>query len=124
MPRIIWRTPTSKYHAKRAVIDGQRFDSRREATRYAELVLLQKAGRIRHLECQPEFPLNVVTMVDGRIAGVVTVAHYRADFAFEELLSGGAWTRVIEDAKGVRTPVYRLKRKWFEAQYRVPIREV
>jgi hypothetical protein len=51
---------------------------------------------------------------------IVTVCLYVADFQY--FTRDGE--RVIEDVKGIRTPVYKLKKAWFEAQYGVQIREV
>lgn len=95
--------PRSKFGAVKTEIDGITFASKAEAKRYGELKLLQRAGLIRDLEVQPKFPL----IING-----VTVATYIADFAYFE---GDA--RVVEDVKGVRTPVYILKRKLVEALY-------
>lgn len=103
--------PRSKYRNIRTEIDGIRFDSRAEAVRYQELKLLEKAGKIRQLELQPKF----VCYVNGE-----KVCTYRADFAYFTDLG-----RVVEDVKGVRTPVYKLKKKLVEALYPgVKIKEI
>jgi hypothetical protein len=116
--------PRSKYSAKRQVLDGQRFASRHEAARYAELQLLARAGFIRGLTCQPSYELRACVIGPrGRCQESRVIAIYRADFAYEERRRD-TWHPVIEDAKGVRTPIYRLKKKWFEAQYGAVIREV
>lgn len=93
----------SKYNSERTKVDNLLFDSKREAKRYGELKLLEKAGQIRNLELQPIFPL----IVEG-----VKVAEYRGDFAYFE-----ANKRVVEDSKGFRTPVYKLKRRLLLAVY-------
>ncbi len=99
-----------KYGALPTIVDGIRFASRREARRYQALDLLQRAGEIRDLELQPAFPIRV---------NDVTVAKYVADFRYVTRMG----EVVIEDAKGVRTPVYRLKKKLVEALYGVRILE-
>lgn len=99
----------NKYRAVRTVVDGRVFDSKREARRYEELKLLERAGLIRDLEIQPKFPLEV----NGR-----RVATYRGDFQYWE---GGEF--IVEDCKGVRTPIYRLKAKLMFALYGIEIRE-
>lgn len=109
----------SKYRAKPTVVDGFRFASQAEARRYRELLLLGQAGRLRNLELQPRFSLKV----DG-----VTVATYVADFRYEErrldrVALRYLWDDVVEDVKGMKTPMYRLKKKFVEAQYGVQIRE-
>jgi hypothetical protein len=91
----------SKYNARRVEIDGHRFASAAEGRRYATLSALERAGRIAGLELQPRF--------DCIVAGVKICA-YVADFRYRQ---GGA--AVVEDVKGVRTALYRLKRKLAEA---------
>lgn len=100
----------SKYRAVKTVVDGVTFDSKREAARYAELRLLEKRGFIRQLELQPEFKFQI----DGK-----PIFKYRADFRYFE-----GEGRVIEDVKGVRTAVYRIKKKIIEAAFNVRITEV
>lgn len=113
-----WRT---KYGAKATVVDGYRFHSQREATRYGELKLLEKAGRIWELELQPSFELrahidNWQTAV--RLSSNV-VGEYRADFRYKDR-SGD----VIEEVKGYDYPLGRWKRKHCEIQYGVTVRVV
>jgi len=102
----------TKYRAQPTEVDGHRFASKREAARYQELRLLERAGKIVNLELQPRF--------ECRVNGI-KVCTYVADFAFVDLerAAGGgeASPRVIEDVKGVRTPVYRMKKKLVEALY-------
>lgn len=97
----------SKYRAVPTFVDNIRFASKREAQRYQELKLL----KVEELELQPEFSI----VIRG-----TKVCVYRADFAYR----GPGGERVIEDAKGIRTPVYRLKKKLVEAAYDVKIVEV
>jgi|TARA_Y100000310_G_scaffold126112_1_gene124867 hypothetical protein len=94
----------NKYGAVRVRIDGIDFDSRAEARRYVDLKMLEKAGEIRNLELQPKFEC----VVDG-----TKICTYRADFQY---FCGNE--RVVEDVKGVKTPVYRLKKKLVEALFR------
>ena len=82
----------SKYGAVKTVVDGHRFDSKAEARHYTEIMLLLRAGKIAAIELQPGVRLP---------CGV----KYRGDF----LLTMPDGSRVIEDVKGMRTPVYRLK---------------
>jgi hypothetical protein len=103
------RSP-SKYAAVRTAVDGITFASRREAKRYAELRLLEKAGEISRLVTQPHFPLEV--------QGVL-VCTYIADFSYSK--RDDAW--IVEDCKGVRTAVYRIKRKLMKAVYGIEILE-
>jgi Protein of unknown function (DUF1064) len=106
-----------KYGAKVGEHAGIRFQSKAEAARWAELCLLERAKRITELERQPAFPI-VVTDPHGR---PVIVAAYVADFRYRE---GPEGILVIEDVKGVVTPLYRLKKKLVEAQYGITITEI
>lgn len=101
-----------KYHNKPTSIDGYTFASLHEAARYQELILLKRAGKIRDLVLQPAFPL----VVNGK-----KVAKYIADFQYIDMETGKTQ---IEDAKGYKTAVYRLKKKLVEALYGIQIIEV
>jgi hypothetical protein len=107
----------SKYRAQPQVVDGVRFASKAEARRYAELKLLEKAGEVKELELQPRFPLYAAARQGYSL---VKVCDYVADFRYR---LGPRGLLVIEDVKGMKTPVYRLKAKWFEAQYGIPVTE-
>lgn len=95
----------NKFSAEKTTRDGITFDSKREASRYAELKLLVRAGEIKDLELQPEFDLQ------GQFGPLVSDAgrglKYRADFAYTDARTG---KRVIEDAKGFSTATYKLKK--------------
>lgn len=105
--------PTQKFRNKPTHVDGIQFSSKKEAKRWTDLQLLLKADRIRGLERQVKFDLRV---------GGKLVCRYIADFVFEEY-ERGIWQRVVEDAKGYPTPVYRLKKKLMEAVHGIEIRE-
>lgn len=100
-----------KYGAKPTEVDGIRFDSLKEAKRYGELVLLQRAGAINGLERQVSIPLmgqnGPIVFASGR------PARYVADFRYWDV---ERQRHVIEDAKGFRTPEYKLKQAILAAQ--------
>lgn len=100
----------SKYGNKKVVIDGIKFDSKREAQRYGALQLMLKAGLISNLRMQ--VPYQIV--INGK-----KCFKYLADFVYDD---GGK--EIIEDVKGFRTPLYRLKKKIVEAWFGVVIVEV
>ena len=112
----------SKYNAKRTEVDGIVFASQKEAKRYQELKMLEKAGEISGLRLQPEFALQVP--VDTPRQHLRTIGKYRADFEYKECNGRSAMRTVIEDVKGFKTPLYRWKKKHVEAQYGIQIREV
>ena len=101
---------TNKYSAQRTSLDGVTFDSKAEAMRFAELDLEQKAGEISDLTLQPRYPL----VVNG-----THVCTYVGDFTYRR-----AGKVIVEDVKGVRSPVYRLKAKLVKAVYGFEIVEV
>ena len=106
-----------KYGAKPTTVDGIRFASQAEARRYRELTLLLRAGKILWLQCQPSFDLVVDDAAKGRD---VKVGRYVADFRYT--MPNGVM--VVEDVKGVRTPIYRLKKKMVEALYGITVVEI
>ena len=92
-----------KYGARATVVDGIKFASRKEADRYAELKLLERAGKVRELRCQVRYPLEV----NG-----VLVTHYVADFVYWD---EDARRNVVEDTKGFVMDSFRIKAKLFYA---------
>lgn len=117
----------SKYKAKPTVVDGIRFHSQKEARRYAELKLLERAGEIHLLELQPRYELRVPLPSGHPKAGQAfkCVGAYIADFQYATHPDYPARGKcVVEDVKGFKTPLYRWKKKHVEAQYGIEIREV
>lgn len=102
----------NKFNAKATEVDGQRFASQREAQRFSDLKMLERAGIIADLKTQVPF--------DCRINGQ-KICTYKADFSYTQTETG---QRVIEDSKGYPTPVYRLKKKLVEALHNILIVEV
>lgn len=101
----------SKYNARKATVDGIRFDSQKEARRYGELKLLLKAGEIRELELQPKFTLMDSFKYQGKTYRGIT---YIADFRYFDKQLG---LEVVEDTKGFRTDVYNIKKKLLLNKY-------
>ena len=103
-----------KYHNKKTVADGIKFDSKLEAERYAQLKILERAGVIRDLELQPEYELIPSFMKNGKTWRRTV---YKADFRY---ILAEDDSYIIEDVKGsteVITDVFRLKQKLFEYKY-------
>lgn len=105
----------SKYHAKKTVVDGITFDSRREADRYLVLKSMEEDGCIEDLRRQVRYELVPAFDVDGK--------HYRPVFYVADFVYRENGHEVIEDVKGVVTDVYRLKRKLVAYRYGMNIRE-
>lgn len=101
----------SKYEAKKTLVDGVVFDSKKEAARYQELKLLEKAGGIKDLSLQPNFLLQDKFKCQGKTHRKI---EYIADFQYY-IIKDKKW--VIEDVKGFKTDVYKLKKKLFLKKY-------
>lgn len=101
----------SKYRAVKTELDGIRFDSKKEAKIYAELKLLERAHEISNLRLQVPYTLIEKSEYGREIK-------YIADFVYEE-----KGQTVVGDAKGIRTDVYRLKKRLMAEKYGIIIKE-
>lgn len=121
----------SKYGAKKCIVNGITFDSRKEARRYQELLLLVRAGVIQELQRQVKFVLipsqyetyerygkNGNRLQDGTRL-VERECAYVADFVYTE-----DGKLVVEDVKGLRTKDYIIKRKLMLHKYGIRVKEV
>lgn len=105
------QTRSSKYKAVRTIdADGTRWDSKAERRRWDVLVLLRDQGLIQDLRRQPRFDITM----NGIFCGC-----YKSDFEYYR-----GKERVIEDVKGFRTQIFKLKKKLVEAQYGITITEI
>lgn len=116
----------NKYNARKVAVDGISFDSVREARRYKELKLMQQAGKISDLRLQVSFELvpalyensgEVYTKGErkGQPKQGKCIEHavtYKADFVYTE-----DGRQIVEDAKGMPTKDYIIKRKLFKQLY-------
>lgn len=107
-----------------------RFDSRKEARRYDELIALLHAGQIRELRLQPQFTLQEAYTTPEGVR--VRAIRYQADFSYLRrgfLIDGTeewAWNLVVEDVKSraTKTRVYEMKKKLMREHYHIEIQEV
>nr|DAH93039.1 MAG TPA: Endonuclease [Caudoviricetes sp.] len=127
----------NKYGAFRIDTPEGRFDSQKEFRRWCELKLLQRTGEIRELKRQVDFVLvpeqrePSQTQKNGREKPGKLLERqvvYRADFVYLERQkspeAAEAWQTVVEDAKGVKTKEYIIKRKLMLYVHGIKIREV
>lgn len=105
-----------KYKNRKLTIDGEVFDSQKEAHRYRELALLQRAGQISDLKRQVRYELIPTQRIGGKVVEKSCV--YIADFVYIE--NGET---VVEDTKGFKTPEYRIKKKLLLYVHGIQIRE-
>lgn len=101
----------SKYHNSKTVIDGIRFDSKKEANRYMELKLLERAGVTKELRRQVPYVLINRSRYGRAIKYVADFVYYEDD------------KLIVEDVKGVRTPVYRLKKRLMAEVHGIEVKE-
>lgn len=123
-----------KYKNKKTIIDGITFDSLKEANRYRELKLLERAGKISLLRRQVKFVLipaqyGKATQVyqRGKLKGQLKrgpllerECAYIADFVYFD----ADGKKVVEDTKGMRTTDYIIKRKLMLYIHGIKIKEV
>lgn len=108
--RMLKQPKKSKYKAKKTVVDGMTFDSKKESKEWATLCMLQKAGQIDELYRQVAFPLiPTIKYGDETVRG----CKYFADFYYHDKDLG--W--VAQDTKGYQTPDYKIKKKLFLQKY-------
>lgn len=121
------RAKPPKYHNVKVVVDGHRFDSKREADYWCLLRVREKAGEIFGLQRQVSFPLYAPVLDEGGGFSVGigerchVVASYVADFVYRDTEDHHLH---VLDAKGKRLPLYTLKAKWLFLQQGITIEEV
>ena len=103
----------SKFRNKKVSLDGYTFDSLAEAKHYKYTLKPRlEAGEISHLEIHPRIRCEL----NGR-----KICDYIADFRYLDVSFAGPQGQqgmtVVEDVKGYKTDVYRLKKKLVEAMY-------
>lgn len=107
---MTWRSSNSKFGNRRTEYNGITYDSKKEATRAAELDLLVRSGVVERWERQVPFQVEINN---------IKIFKYVADFV---VYYKDGMVRV-EDVKGFRTPLYRMKKKAVEAYYGIKIYE-
>ena len=106
-----------KYGNKMKVVDGETFSSILEARRYRELVIMQRSGAITDLKTQVAYVLCPSVVIAGRKRRSMS---YIADFVYKD----DEGKTVVEDAKGVLTPVYKRKRHLMMHVHGIKINEI
>lgn len=120
----------NKYRNTKTAVNGEIFDSRKEARRYSELLILQRAGEISGLQRQVKYvliPSQREPDAVGKRGGIVKgktlerEVSYIADFVYTDKRTGET---VVEDSKGMRTKDYIIKRKLMLYVHGVRVKEV
>lgn len=115
--RVSWYKQ-NKYGNDKLYIAGKKFDSKRESKRYVDLLLMEKVKHISELKTQVKFVLIPSQKINGKV--VERECSYIADFTYKDK-NGNL---VVEDAKGFRTPEYKIKRKLMLFVYGIQIKEI
>ena len=97
----------NKYNNKKTIVDNILFDSKKEAKRYKELKLMEKAGLITNLVLQPKFEILKSFKRRGKTHRKI---EYIADFRY---FDNERKVEVVEDGKGISTDVFNIKKKLF-----------
>ena len=105
-----------KYRNKKVTVNGEKYDSKREYSRYQQLKMMERAGKIAGLERQVKFELAPAVTIKGRKRPPL---RYFADFVYTE--NGQT---IVEDAKGTPTKEYIIKRHLMKAVHGIDIQEV
>lgn len=116
-----YKKPYNKYRAQKIVIDGEAFDSKKEANRWRELQILERSGKIWDLCRQVKYQLIPAQYryINGKERCVERASDYCADFVYKD-----AKGLHVEDAKGMKTDIYRLKKKLMLYVHDITIEEV
>ena len=122
----------NKYHARKCVLNGIEFDSRKEAQRYSELLILSRMGKISSLRRQVKFILIPAQYESYERYGkrgqelkpgkrlIEKECAYIADFVYVD--KDGKL--VVEDATGMKTKDYIIKRKLMLFIHGIRVKEV
>ena len=111
----------SKYHSKKVIIDGIKFDSKREGEYYQKLKILLKQGLIKDLELQKEYLLQDKFVINGKTRRKIT---YRADFVYYDVREKKQHVVDVKSKFTAKDKVYRIKKKLFEYKYGIELEEV
>ena len=109
-----------KYRNRKIVVDGQTFDSQKEANRWQELKLMERAGEIYDLQRQVPF-IVIPAQKDEKGKTIERECKYIADFTYK---LKGSLVRTVEDTKGLRTKDYIIKRKLMLWRFGLRVKEV
>lgn len=110
----------NKYGAKKVIApDGQKFDSQHEHQRYMILKLLERGGKIKDLRRQVKYGL-IPAQRDASGKLLERECSYIADFVYYDC---SLKQEVVEDAKGMKTDAYKIKKKLMLYVHGIRIKE-
>ena len=103
---------SSKFGAKKTIVDGITFDSKWESERYGQLRAMERGGIVTDLELQVKYDI---------VINDIKICKYIADFVYKEESSDGKIREIVEVAKGFETPEFKLKKKLMKAVHSIDI---
>ena len=103
---------SSKFGAKKTIVDGITFDSKWESERYGQLKAMERGGIVTDLELQVKYDI---------VINDIKICKYIADFVYKEESPDGEIKEIVEDAKGFETPEFKLKKKLMKAVHGIDI---
>tara|TARA_R100001443_G_C3359110_1_gene178673 strand:- start:1887 stop:2261 length:375 start_codon:yes stop_codon:yes gene_type:complete len=103
---------SSKFGAKKTIVDGITFDSKWESERYGQLRAMERGGIVTDLELQVKYDI---------VVNDIKICKYIADFVYKEESPDGEIKEIVEDAKGFETPEFKLKKKLMKAVHNIDI---
>jgi hypothetical protein len=103
---------SSKFGAKKTIVDGITFDSKWESERYGQLRAMERGGIVTDLELQVKYDI---------VINDIKICKYIADFVYKEESPDGKIKEIVEDAKGFETPEFKLKKKLMKAVHGIDI---
>lgn len=124
---MIYKQTYNKYNNKKITRNGITYDSIKEANRHCELIWLERAGEVSQLQRQVKYELipsqyENILLANGKYKKVCVEKScgYVADFVYTDK-NGNV---VVEDVKGIKTEVYKIKRKLMLYIHNIKIKEV
>ena len=108
----------NKYGAKKTEVCGITFDSKAEAMRYGQLINLELAGHVTGITRQVPFVLAPSVHLSGSTRKKPSL-RYVADFVYSDTRTGKI---VVEDVKGVITPLFRVKQHLMKSVHDIDIK--
>ena len=111
----------SKYFSKKVIIDGIKFDSKKESEYYQKLKILEKKGIIKDLELQKEYILQDKFKINNKTRRKIT---YRADFSYITTEDDKLHVVDVKSPYTAKNELYRIKKKLFEYKYGIELEEI
>lgn len=103
---------SSKFGAKKTMVDSITFDSKWESERYGQLKAMERGGIVTDLGLQVKYDI---------VINDIKICKYIADFVYKEESPDGKIKEIVEDAKGFETPEFKLKKKLMKAVHGIDI---